>query len=624
MEMSNLLDRVCQTKDLSGLSLEEMNQLAAELRRYIIEVVSKNGGHLAPSLGVVELTIALHRALDLPRDQIVWDVGHQCYAHKILSGRKEEFRTLRQFGGLSGFPKPYESPYDSFVAGHSSTSISVATGLSQAAKLRHEKKRVVAVIGDGALTGGMVYEALNHAGDLRTPLTVILNDNEMSISLNVGSMSKYLTRMRSNKRYQKLKQKITHELLKNKRHGKEIYLHLEHLRNSLKYFLVQGIFFEEMGFVYLGPVDGHDIAELLDVLRRAADINKPTLIHIITKKGKGFQPAENNPTAFHGTKPFDILTGAVKPSKEKPFTSYFTDALLRQAEKHSELVGITAAMPDGTGMKKFALAYPERFYDVGIAEGHAVTFAGALAAGGMKPVLALYSTFMQRGFDQIFHDICLPNLPVVLAIDRAGIVGDDGETHQGLFDMALLRTLPNMNIMAPRDGQELMDMLDFALSLQKPVALRYPRGGAPLLEEAHEPLVYGKGQILRKTDNSEIGLLAVGNMVKKALAVADGLAEAGVRAAVADLRFVKPLDQALIVNFAKQCKRIAVLEDGVATGGVGYGVLEVLREQKLTPEVALFAFPDQFIPQGKPKELFAHYGLSEEKIKDSILSRWFS
>lgn len=624
MEMSNLLDRVCQTKDLSGLSLEEMNQLAAELRRYIIEVVSKNGGHLAPSLGVVELTIALHRALNLPHDQIVWDVGHQCYAHKILSGRKEEFLTLRQFGGLSGFPKPYESPYDAFVAGHSSTSISVATGLSQAAKLRHEEKRVVAVIGDGALTGGMAYEALNHAGDLRTPLTVILNDNEMSISLNVGSMSKYLTRMRSNKRYQKLKQKITHELLKNKRYGKEIYLHLEHLRNSLKYFLVQGILFEEMGFVYLGPVDGHDIGELLDVLRRAADINKPTLIHIITKKGKGFQPAENNPTAFHGTKPFDILTGAVKPSKEKPFTAYFTDALLRQAEKYPELVGITAAMPDGTGMKKFALAYPERFYDVGIAEGHAVTFAGALAAGGMKPVLALYSTFMQRGFDQIFHDVCLPNLPVVLAIDRAGIVGDDGETHQGLFDMALLRTLPNMNIMAPRDGQELMDMLDFALGLQKPVALRYPRGGAPLFKEAHEPLVYGKGQILRKTDKAEIGLLAVGDMVKRALAIADGLAAAGVQAAVADLRFVKPLDQALIVDFAKQYKRIAVLEDGVVTGGVGYGVLEVLREQNLTPEVALFAFPDQFIPQGKPKELFAHYGLSEEKIKDSILSRWFS
>jgi 1-deoxy-D-xylulose-5-phosphate synthase len=621
--MSKLLESVCNTKDVSSLSIDEMNQLAVELRKYIIEVVSKNGGHLAPSLGVVELTIALHKALNLPYDKIVWDVGHQCYAHKILSGRYEEFKTLRQFKGLSGFPKPYESEYDAFVAGHSSTSISVATGLAQAAKLKGEQRRVVAVIGDGALTGGMAYEALNHGGDLRTPFTVILNDNEMSIAANVGSVSKYLTRMRSNKRYQKLKQKITHELLKNKRYGKDIYRHLEHFRNSMKYFLVQGVLFEEMGFVYLGPVDGHNIPELLDVLRRAADINKPTLIHIITKKGKGFQPAENNPTAFHGTKPFDILTGEVKPSKDKSFTEYFSDSILKLAEKNDKIIGITAAMPDGTGIRKFAQKYPERFYDVGIAEAHAVTFSGALASQGLKPIVAIYSTFLQRGFDQVFHDVCLANVPVVFAVDRAGIVGDDGETHQGMFDMVILRSLPNMNVLAPRDGQELMAMMDFAVALDKPVAIRYPRGGAPILNFDHTPLEYGKGQVLIDAPSEAVGLLAVGSMVNKAIEVAKILNKNDHKIALADLRFVKPLDEKLIVDFAKKYNKIAVLEDGIITGGVGYGVLEILHKNKLNPEMEIFAFPDEFIPQGKPKELFEHYGMSAEKISERIIDRWF-
>lgn len=620
--MSKLLDEICESRDLSHLSVDELYQLAAELREYIIEVVSQNGGHLAPSLGVVELTVALHRALDLPRDEIVWDVGHQCYAHKILSGRREEFRTLRTLGGLSGFPKPYESEYDSFVAGHSSTSVSVATGLAQAARLQGEDKRVVAVIGDGALTGGMVYEALNHGGDLRTPFTVILNDNEMSIAENVGSMSKYLTRMRTNKRYQKLKQKITHQLLKNKRHGHEMYRFLEKFRDSIKYFLVQGIFFEEMGFVYLGPVDGHDIPELLNVLRRAKDINKPTLIHIITKKGKGFTPAEQNPTAFHGTKPFDKLTGEVKPSQNKSFTAYFSDAMVDLAAADEKIVGITAAMPDGTGMKAFAAKFPDRFYDVGIAEAHAVTFAGALASRGLKPVVAVYSTFLQRGFDQVFQDVCLANVPVVFAIDRAGIVGDDGETHQGVFDMAILRTLPNLNILAPRDGEELQSMLSYALDLGKPVALRYPRGGAPSLGYEHLPVVMGKGQVLLEDENAQIGLFAVGSMVEKALAAAEIINKDGGKAAVADLRWVKPLDEDLIVNWAEKYKKIAVLEDGVLSGGVGSAVLEVLQKHCINAEVELFAFPDEFIPQGKPKELFDIYGLSAEKIADKIIGRW--
>ena len=621
--MSNLLDSVCKSRDLSSLTEEQLYQLADELREYIIEVVSKNGGHLAPSLGVVELTIALHRALNLPNDEIVWDVGHQCYAHKILSGRKEEFKTLRTLNGISGFPKPYESDYDSFVAGHSSTSISVATGLAQAAKLQGKEKRVVAVIGDGAMTGGMVYEALNHGGDLRTPITVILNDNEMSIAENVGSMSKYLTRMRTNKRYQKLKQKITHQLLKHKRHGEDVYRFLERFRGSIKYLLVQGIVFEEMGFVYLGPVDGHNIHELLEVLRRADDIKKPTLIHIITKKGKGFAPAEQNPTAFHGTKPFDIKTGEVKPSQNKAFTAYFADELVKLASENQNIVGITAAMPDGTGMKKFAKAYPDRFYDVGIAEAHAVTFAGALASRGIKPVVALYSTFLQRGFDQMFHDVCLANVPVVVAIDRAGIVGDDGETHQGMFDMAFLRILPNLTIMAPRDGEELQLMLDYAVALDKPVALRYPRGGAPILDFAHPQLELGKGQVLIDADEDAVGMLAIGSMVEKAIAVAEQLNTDKKKVALADLRFVKPIDEELVLSFAKKYKKLAVLEDGVLSGGVGTAVLEILQRNNIQAEVELFAFPDEFIPQGKPKELFELYGLSAPKIAERIIGRWF-
>lgn len=621
--MGDLLNSVCESRDLSKLSVDEMNQLAAELREYIIEVVSKNGGHLAPSLGVVELTVALHRAFDLPKDEIVWDVGHQCYAHKILSGRKEEFKTLRTLGGLSGFPKPHESNYDSFVAGHSSTSVSVATGLAQAAKLKGENKRVIAVIGDGALTGGMVYEALNHGGDLRTPFTVVLNDNEMSIAENVGSMSKYLTRMRSNKRYQKLKQKLTHELLNNKRHGQSVYNFLERFRDGIKYFFVQGIFFEEMGFVYLGPVDGHNISELLDVFRRAKEIDKPTLIHIITKKGKGFAPAENNPTAFHGTKPFDIKTGAVKPSANKAFTAYFSDAMLDLAEKNNKIIGITAAMPDGTGMKNFAEKYPDRFYDVGIAEAHAVTFAGALAARNLKPVVALYSTFLQRSFDQVFHDVCLANVPVIIAIDRAGIVGDDGETHQGMFDMAFLRIMPNLTVLAPRDGEELVSMMNFAVNLNKPVALRYPRGGAPVLPYSHTPVEYGKGQVLIEAVENSVGMLAIGSMVEKASSAAKILNKGKIGVALADLRFVKPIDEELVIGFAEKYKRIAIFEDGVASGGVGSAVLEVLQKHNVKADVEIFAFPDEFIPQGKPKELFDMYNLSAEKIAERIIGRWF-
>lgn len=600
--------------NLKSLKSEEIDQLCEELREEIISVVSQNGGHLASNLGVVELTVALHKNLDLPKDEIVWDVGHQCYAHKLLTGRQEEFSTLRQSGGISGFPKPMESEADAFVAGHASTSISVALGIAQAAKLNGENKRVVAVIGDGAMGGGMVYEALNHGGDLHTPFTVILNDNEMSIGENVGAMSKYLTRLRTDKAYRKLKDRISAKLLKGHgRAGKSFYDFLAKTRNTIKYFLVRGVFFEEMGFVYLGPVDGHNVAEIEDVLVRASNIPKPTLIHVITKKGLGYEPAEMNPTKFHGASPFHIENGEFKNKGSKSYTSYFTDGILEAAENDEKVVAITAAMPDGTGLKPFMEKYPTRYFDVGIAEQHAVTFAAGMALRGVKPVVAIYSTFMQRAFDQVFHDVALANAPVVFAIDRAGIVGEDGETHQGLFDIAMLRTLPNMMILAPRDGETLKQMLEFALSTNQPVAIRYPRGSANELGyESH--LIAGKALVLAEPENAKVGILALGSFVSVALEVAEILKIDGIEVAVCDLQFAKPIDEELLIVWAKKYDKIVVMEDGVKAGGVGAACLEILQDANLQCEVLLKSFPDNFISQGKPAEIFEKYGLTAKQL----------
>jgi 1-deoxy-D-xylulose-5-phosphate synthase len=619
-----VLEKIKCSADLKQLNNEQLNVLADELRQEILRVVSANGGHLASNLGVVELTVALHYFLDLDKDEIVWDVGHQCYAHKLLSGRQAAFATLRQFGGLSGFPKPHESRQDAYVAGHSSTSISVAVGISQAACLLGEDKRVFAVIGDGAMSGGMVYEALNHGGYLKTPFTVILNDNEMSIAENVGAMSHYLTRLRANKRYRHLKDRITRLLLQRHNNlGEHFYYGLERLRDAVKYFLVRGVLFEEMGFVYLGPVDGHNISDLLETMRLASQIEKPVLIHVITKKGKGYKPAEDNPTAFHGVGSFDLATGKTKP-KNPGYTDFFSKRLLELAEQDSRIVGITAAMPHGTGLEAFKQRFPERFYDVGIAEQHMLTFAGALALRGLRPVVAVYSTFLQRAYDQLVQDICMAEAPVVVCVDRAGIVGEDGETHQGLFDLSMLLAMPNMTVLAPRDGASLENMLDFALALNRPVALRYPRGEAPTLAEyPPQPLEFGRGEVLRQPEGAELGILTLGDMTLPGLQLADLLAEKGIEAALADLRFAKPLDKELVCDFAKKYGRLLIMEDGVQSGGVGENCLAFLQAANIQAEVELASFPDVFVPQGKPQQLFELHGLTSELLCERVCGRWF-
>lgn len=618
-----VLEQIKSSGDLKKLNTAQLELLCRELREEILRVVSANGGHLSSNLGVVELTVALHAFLDLPNDEIVWDVGHQCYAHKLLSGRQAEFASLRKMGGLSGFPKPRESRADAYVAGHSSTSVSVAVGLSQAARLKGEKKRVYAVIGDGAMSGGMVWEALNHGGDLKTPFTVILNDNEMSIAENVGAMSRYLTRLRTNRRYRKMKEKITRFLLKREKMGQSVYNGLEHLRNTVKYFLVRGVLFEELGFVYLGPVDGHNIPELLETLNMAAQIDKPVLIHAITQKGRGYKPAEDDPTKFHGIGSFDLASGKTA-AKATTYTDRFVETLLERAAEDKRVVAITAAMPDGTGLSRFATLFADRFYDVGIAEQHMVTFGAALAARGLKPVAAVYSTFLQRAYDQLMQDVCLAEAPLVLAIDRAGIVGEDGETHQGLFDIAMLRAMPNMTLLAPRDGQSLGAMLNFALDLGRPVALRYPRGAAVDLKQ-YPPgdIAMGKAEVLSEPEGAKVALLALGDMVARAVEVAELLREQKVQAAVVDLRFAKPLDEELIARMAAKYGRLLVMEDGVLAGGVGEGVLLALQAQNLQAEVELAAFPDEFIPQGKPEQLFERYGMSAEKLAERVMKRWF-
>lgn len=618
-----VLEQIKSSGDLKKLNTAQLEVLCRELREEILRVVSANGGHLSSNLGVVELTVALHAFLDLPNDEIVWDVGHQCYAHKLLSGRQEEFVSLRKMGGLSGFPKPKESPVDAYMAGHSSTSISVAVGLAQAARLRGEKKRVYAVIGDGAMSGGMVWEALNHGGDLKTPFTVILNDNEMSIAENVGAMSRYLTRLRTNRRYRRMKERITRFLLKREKMGQSVYNGLEHLRNTVKYFLVRGVLFEELGFVYLGPVDGHNIPELLETLNLAAQIEKPVLIHAITQKGRGYKPAEDDPTKFHGIGSFDLASGKTA-AKATTYTDRFVETLLERAAEDKRVVAITAAMPDGTGLSRFATLFADRFFDVGIAEQHMVTFGAALAARGLKPVAAVYSTFLQRAYDQLMQDVCLAEAPLVLAIDRAGIVGEDGETHQGLFDIAMLRAMPNMTLLAPRDGQSLGAMLNFALDLGRPVALRYPRGAAQDLKQ-YPPgaITMGKAEVLNEPEGAKVALLALGDMVARALDVAELLREQKVPAAVVDLRFAKPLDEEVIARMAEKYGRLLVMEDGVLAGGVGEGVLAVLQARNLQAEVELAAFPDEFIPQGKPEQLFERYGLTAEKLTERLLKRWF-
>ena len=622
--MVQLLERINEPHALKSCTLDELSQLARELRRYIIDTVSQTGGHLAPSLGTVELTLALHRAFDCPEDKIVWDVGHQAYAHKILTGRREAFAGLRQKGGITGFPKREESVYDAFGTGHSSTSISAALGMAAARDIAGEQYRIAAVIGDGALTGGEAFEGLNNAGTLGKDIIVILNDNGMSIAPNVGAMSEYLSRFRVAPGYHRAKQDIKNFLKSIPHIGERVYRTAEHIKDGVRSALVPGGLFTDMGFHYIGPLDGHNIALLLDVFEQAKQLKGPLLIHVETCKGKGYAPAEKAPDKFHGIGKFDVADGtALKKTGAKPtYTSVFSKALMEAAEEDADVVAITAAMPDGTGLRAFSEKYPTRFFDVGIAEQHATTFAAGLAAAGRKPVLALYSTFAQRAYDQILHDVCLQNLHVVFALDRAGFVGEDGATHHGVFDYSYLRHLPNMKVLAPKDENELGRMLKTALSLEGPVALRYPRGeglGAAL-EEPFAPLPDLRAEVLE--EEGEIALLAVGSMVDAAQKTAKLLKEEGLSAAVINMRTVKPLDEELLHRMAHEKKMLVTMEENALAGGFGRAVLEALADAGLLVPVVRFGIGDAFIEQGKPQELLEMAGLLPEQMARNILTAW--
>ncbi len=618
-----ILDRVNSPLDLKTLTLPEMNLLAAEIRQLLIEVVSKNGGHLAPNLGVVELTIALHRVFDSPKDKLIFDVGHQAYIHKILTGRKEAFPTLRTYKGLSGFPKRQESEHDAFGVGHSSTSVSAADGIAAARDLKGEDYHVVAIIGDGAMTGGMSFEALNHIGDTGRRVIIILNDNEMSISKNVGAMSQYLYQLRTGETYNKLKHNLE-TWLGDMKHGDDVLEVIDRVKGGVKYLVSPGSIFEYLGIKYFGPVDGHDIEALLPMLTAAKREEGPVLIHVITKKGKGYTPAEERANEFHGTGPFDIATGRKisKPGAPPTYTGVFGKTLVELAEKDKSIVAITAAMPDGTGTNQFAQRFPERFFDVGIAEQHAVTFAAGLATEGIKPVTAIYSTFMQRAYDQVLHDICMQNLPVKLCMDRAGLVGDDGYTHHGVFDYAYLIPMPNMTVMAPKDENELRHMLLTAVEYNAgPISLRYPRGsgvGADLSEPLHT-LPIGKGETLR--EGTDLTIFAIGSMVAEAEKTADLLQTKGISAGVVNMRFAKPLDEDLLCENAAKTHRIVTMEEGVLKGGVGDAVLETLNRYGLLQMTAVlpFGIPDEFISQGDKKLLMHDIGLSPEQMAEKIL-----
>lgn len=614
-----IIESIAEPADLRGLSPAELEALAGEIRKLLIETVSRTGGHLAPNLGVVELTLALHLVFNSPHDKIVWDVGHQCYVHKLLTGRRDRFATLRQYGGLSGFPKVRESMHDCFETGHSSTSISAALGLALARDLNRENHAVIAVIGDGAMTGGMSFEAMNHAGHIGTRLIVILNDNEMSIANNVGALSGYLNRLRTDPLYYKSKGEIEELLRRIPRVGPKMVKTVERFKDSLKYLLMSGMLFEELGFTYLGPVDGHDLTALRQVLERARRVNGPVLVHVKTTKGKGYPPAEKNPDTYHGIGRFDIDTGEPYADGTAPsFAKAFGDCMLRLGEAHPELVAITAAMPDGTGLREFAKRFPDRFFDVGIAEQHAVTLAAGLARAGCLPVVAIYSTFLQRAYDQIVHDVALQGLPVIFAIDRAGIVGDDGETHQGIFDLSYLRPIPGLVLMAPKDQNELAAMLTSAVAYGKPTAIRYPRGAgrAAFVDEWQPYLEPGRGEVLRQ--GNDLAILALGPHVYSALEAAELLAAQGCSATVINCRFVKPLDEVLILEWAERTGQVLTVEENVLAGGFGSSVLELLSGAGFKGECACMGIPDCFVPHGERSLLCGLYGLDAGGIVSYI------
>ena len=609
-----ILERINETNDIQKLSWDELEVLACEVRQFLVEKVSEKGGHLASNLGAVELTIALHKAYSLPKDKIIWDVGHQAYTHKLLTGRRAGFETLRELDGMSGFPKRKESDCDAFDTGHSSTSISAGLGYVQARELLNEDYQVVSVIGDGAFTGGLAYEALNNASHIEKNFVIVLNDNNMSISENVGGMSKYLQGIRTAEFYNNLKKGVTNTLNQIPFAGKRMVSGIHKAKNSIKQFFVPGMLFEEMGITYLGPVDGHNMKKLYRTLKEAQKMDHPVLVHVLTEKGKGYAPAERNPAKFHGIGPFEPATGEIKKQKTKDsYTDIFGKVLCKEAEHDSKLVAITAAMKDGTGLVRFQKKYPGRFFDVGIAEEHAVTFAAGLAAAGLKPVFAVYSSFLQRGYDQLVHDICMQNLPVIFAIDRAGLVGNDGETHQGAFDLSYLSHIPNMTVMAPKNQWELADMIRFAISYEGPIAFRYPRGTAwDGMKEYREPIALGKSEMIY--EESEIAILSVGHMMEEAVKVREQLKAEGYACSLVNARFVKPIDEDRIDTLAMTHKLFVTIEEGIISGGYGEHVVHYAAKKDLPVKVLTQGISDVYVEQGEIAQLRRRIGLDADSI----------
>ena len=609
-----LLDHIKQSSDIKKLKEDQYPELAREIRQFLIEKISKTGGHLASNLGVVELTMALHLAFDLPKDKIVWDVGHQAYTHKLLSGRKAGFDDLRQFGGMSGFPKRKESPYDAFDTGHSSTSISAGLGIAQAREITGEEYSVISVIGDGALTGGMAYEAMNNAARLKSNFIIVLNDNNMSISENVGGMSNYLGSLRTADGYLNLKTAVTDSLNRVPVYGEKIVSRIRKTKNGLKQLFIPGMLFEEMGIIYLGPVDGSDMKGILRLLKEASNIEGPVMVHVLTHKGAGYLPAERHPARFHGTEPFDIETGLPsKPRVKANYTDIFSTVMRKLGDRDGKVVAITAAMTDGTGLKRFHNMFPGRFFDVGIAEEHAVTFAAGLAAAGLKPIFAVYSSFLQRAYDQILHDVCIQNLPVVFAIDRAGLVGSDGETHQGIFDISYLSAIPNMTIMAPKNKWELSDMIKYAVDFPTPIAVRYPRGEAyDGLKEYRQPISAGKSEWIYR--ESEIALVALGSMVKTAEKVHAALREEGIPASLINARFAKPLDTQMLMEAASKHTLVVTMEENVINGGFGEHITRFYNEQGIYVNVLNIAIPDEYVEHGNVDILYHEVGIDADTI----------
>ncbi len=613
-----ILDTINMPGDIKKVDPSQYEELAGEIRQFLIEKISKTGGHLASNLGVVELTMAIHLSFDLPKDKIIWDVGHQSYTHKILTGRKTGFDELRKFGGMSGFPKRRESDSDAFDTGHSSTSISAGLGYVRARDLNHEDYSVVSVIGDGALTGGMALEALNNASNLKSNFIIVLNDNNMSISKNVGGISTMLNEIRTDEKYNDIKENVKDRLAQIPGVGDTVIKKIKKTKSNIKHFFIPGMNYEDMGITYLGPIDGHDIPRLMKAFKTAKKVKHGVLVHVITKKGKGYKFAEKNPGNYHGVNPFNVKTGKdLKKPDCKSFTKAFSEKMLEMAKNDSKIVAISAAMPDGTGLSDFAKNYPDRFFDVGIAEEHAVTFAAGLAAGGMKPVVAIYSSFLQRAYDQILHDVCIQKLPVVFAIDRAGLVGSDGETHQGIFDLSYLSCIPNMTVMAPKNGEELKAMLEFSLRSECPMALRYPRGKCELcVNECVAPVVFGKSEMLRP--KSQTALLAVGNMVQSALEISDTLAKEGISVSVVNARFVKPIDTEMIDRLVQNHKTLITMEENVRNGGYGDAVLRYVNDRGYDIKVINVALPDDYVEHGSVEILRKETCIDKDTVIEMI------